>query len=666
MSGTGGTRRESPRSFTPREGGVAPTTRLNLPAELAERYSPLEELDSGSEAFVLLVENAERAKFVVKLYHRRLTFDETAMSLLGASKSARVVKVLEDGWAVDNGARYEVLEWCPQGSLRDLLERQTRLDIVAVVAQLNNALIDVHDLRLPNENARLVHQDLKPENVMVRSLFPLDLAVGDFGLVRVIAGSRHYTNRQQGSRAFAPPSGEAISIGWDYWSLGMVIVEVASGQHPFRVDGQWLQDSVISDLLSQGSVDVSRITDSRVRTLCRGLLTRRTVDRWGAKEVAKWLDGEDMFVATDLYREGAQERSVLFGGVEYSGPSELALALQNDWDRAQEQLIQRTDGGVLSQQVGLLLGACGMADSQQLLADTANPPTRLANLLLSLNPDLPPIYKGKDIRPEAISAGLSDSATAAQYIDLLEDNRSGLVHTGVLTCWRTLEGMSTGPAIETRIREAFDYLQQHGRLVDAHLNSDGRRHLKTATYAVAVNLGSGSAARNYLQETDSTLANRQTWWAALASEPNDFAPILALHTEHAAREQTNEEEARVEAEKKKREQIEKEVARAEASAREAQYRQRQTSYQELKKKKLEPVRSSLFAVAFLAIAGLWVILAFRVLKGTSRWELPVAIINVLGYIPAMCALAYLIFYGWWASILALWWLANNPEPRGPF
>jgi hypothetical protein len=341
----------------------------------------------------------------------------------------------------------------------------------------------------------------------------------------------------------------------------MLIAEVASGQHPFQVKGQWLPEPVISDLLSQGPVDVSSVTDDRIRTLCQGLLTRRTTDRWGPAEVSRWLAGEAVPVAPDFYRNDAKTRSVLFNSVEFSEPAELAVALQNDWDRAQEQLIQRTDGGVLSQQVGLLLGAHGMIEAQQLLTDTANPPARMANLLLSLSPDLPPIYKGKDIRPAAILAGLGDSTTAPQYLDLLEDRRYGLAHTGVLTCWRTLEGMSTGPTIETRIRQAFTFLQQQERLVQAHLDQIGIEQLKTATYTVALNPGSEHTARTSLAATGSTLANQQSWWTALANDPKDFASILALHTEHAAREQTNSEHARDVANTKERERQEKETAR---------------------------------------------------------------------------------------------------------
>jgi eukaryotic-like serine/threonine-protein kinase len=593
------TRREPPENPTRRE-GKGSTTRLNLPEELAGRYFPVNELDSGSEAFVLRVEDSAGNQFVVKLYHPKLTFDEDALTLLAGCKSPRILKVFKEGRSADNGARYEVLEWCPYGSLRDLLAESSGVNVVDVVSQLNEALTDIHNLRSAQdvEGTRLLHQDIKPENVMVRSFDPLNLALGDFGLVRMIAGSRHYTNRQQGSRAYSPPSGEALSVGWDYWALGMLIVEVTGHEHPFRANGEWLPETVISDLLSQRSVDVSMISDDRVRALCQGLLTRRTADRWGSAEVQRWLRGEDVPLARDVYgNSGARDRTVLFNSVEFSDPAELALALQGDWDRAQEQIIQRTDGGVLSQQVGLLLGAYGMIESQQLLADTANPPTRLANLLLSLNSNLPPIYKGKDIRPEVILAGLGDTSTAPQYLDLLEDRRYGLVHTGILTCWRTLEGMSTGPAIETRIREAFTFLQQQERLTQAHLDQIGIEQLKTAIYAVALNAGSEHTARTSLADTDSTLASRQSWWTELATDPNDFAKILALHTEHAAREQTNRDDFRAATEKKERDRQEKETAR-----RASLQRQVDALAIEIKREhgKARPVRSAVLAFLYLS------------------------------------------------------------------
>jgi len=85
-----------------------------LPPELAERFSIVEELGSGGEGFVLLVQDAAGAEFVVKLYHPNLAFDDKASSLLVSADRAHVLS-MEPGRTAD-GSRIEVLEWCEPGT----------------------------------------------------------------------------------------------------------------------------------------------------------------------------------------------------------------------------------------------------------------------------------------------------------------------------------------------------------------------------------------------------------------------------------------------------------------------------------------------------------------------------------------------------------------------
>jgi serine/threonine protein kinase len=201
----GGTRRESSLggvSGTRRDGvaGASVYTRVNLPPELAGEFLVVGELGAGGEGFVLLVEDASGGRFVVKLYNPNLEFDSVASSLLAEADPEHVVRTVRAGVIDHDGSRFEVLEWCEPGSLRDV--SGSGVSVVDVVVELSTALEHIHGLRVPGDSdARLVHQDLKPDNVFVRSIEPrLDLVLGDFGLARMIAGTRHYTSRQQGSR----------------------------------------------------------------------------------------------------------------------------------------------------------------------------------------------------------------------------------------------------------------------------------------------------------------------------------------------------------------------------------------------------------------------------------------------------------------------------------
>lgn len=558
------TRREHQGPATRRDGNRT-WTRISLPPELADEFTIVRELGWGGEGNVLLVEDAAGKPFVVKLYFPNQTFDDVATALLTRASERHVVKIHREGITEHDGSRFEVLEWYERGTLRDLLDAGVTLDIERVVAELSAAIEHIHGLRLDDDRgARLLHRDLKPDNVFVRKLEPLELVLGDFGLARIIAASRHYTARQQGSRPYAPPSGEAITPSWDWWSLGMIVVEVAGGRHPFRVDGAWLPDHVISDLLSQGPVDLSAVKDERVRLLCRGLLTRRTADRWGAEEVRSWLEGRDVKVAPEPQVHGLRPRSVVFNGVEYDDPTELALALQSEWDQALEQLIQRADGGNLSQQTSLFLASHRLTAAERLLQETSNPATRLANLLVEMNPALTPVYRGRDIRPAVLAAQITDPDRARDVVDLIQRRGDGLLHVGVLSSWRHLDGMEEGPALEVRLRAAKAFLDaQHevleqlpGKVVD---------HVRAAVYATALNPDAEDAYWRQIAQLDVARARRQQWWADLEDLESPYAPALAcLCASVAIEESLREEEAAAAAAREREEAAAAARARAEA------------------------------------------------------------------------------------------------------
>jgi serine/threonine protein kinase len=73
----------------------------------------------------------------------------------------------------------------------------------------------------------------------------------------------------------------------DWWALGMIALEAATGRHPF----EGLSEQVINHHLATRSVDVRTVYDDRLRALCRGLLLRDPKRRWGGVEVARWLAG---------------------------------------------------------------------------------------------------------------------------------------------------------------------------------------------------------------------------------------------------------------------------------------------------------------------------------------------------------------------------------------
>ena len=326
------------------------------PTELGAEFVVVGELpSSGAEADVMLADEvASGRRVVVKLYRRGVAPDETAVARLAEASQpggpgwAHVVEVIR--WGREEGCWFEVLEFCEYGSLRRLMVEGPRPALADVVREVSTALALAHGLGL-------VHRDLKPENVLVREVAPLDLVLGDFGLARAVDASVRWT-RAWGTPQYSPPElgGGEVSAAWDWWSLGMIVAELAGGRHPFELpDGTMMADQQIQSALAQRPVDLSAVTDPRLALLCRGLLTRDRGLRWGETQVGDWLAGGSPAVVADSYvATGGRVRSVLFGGVEHSSPVELAVAFQQRWGEAFRRLFQERDGDLVGELERLL------------------------------------------------------------------------------------------------------------------------------------------------------------------------------------------------------------------------------------------------------------------------------------------------------------------------
>jgi predicted ATPase len=139
------------------------------------------------------------------------------------------------------GQPYLVMELIEGRTLRALAARRPSLpELVHLVGQVAKALAAAHA-------AGIMHRDIKPENIMVRD--DGYAKVVDFGLARpiplsgtpsedtpdevtdtgIVMGTPAYMSPEQ-ARAEAPNSAS------DLFSLGIVLYEFATGQHPFAAD----------------------------------------------------------------------------------------------------------------------------------------------------------------------------------------------------------------------------------------------------------------------------------------------------------------------------------------------------------------------------------------------------------------------------------------------
>src|SRR5271170_5074092 len=195
---------------------------------LGKRYRLLSALGTGASAHVYFAEDVSLQRHVaVKVLQPGLATDEAFLKRFRAEARSvaslnhpHVLRVFD--WGEDTDGPYLVLEYLGGGSLRDLLDRDTRLSLsqaARVGAQAARGLAYAH--------ARgLVHRDVKPANL----LFDDEgrVRVADFGVARALAEAAwtEPAGAVIGTARYAAPEqaqGQPLDGRADVYSLALVL-----------------------------------------------------------------------------------------------------------------------------------------------------------------------------------------------------------------------------------------------------------------------------------------------------------------------------------------------------------------------------------------------------------------------------------------------------------
>lgn len=265
-------------------------------------------------------------------------------------------------------------------NLRDWLGASPRKqdELRQMVAALAKALEAVH-------SRQMLYRNLTPENIQVVEAHPLNLGLA--GLDADLESSAHYA---------APEALTGVlDAKADWWALGMIVLEAVTGKHPFEgLSGQVAQHQIATQ-----AIDVHAVFDEDWRKLCRGLLLRNPVQRWGAPEVRRWLAG-DASLPMPEEATGKPLTPYLIGEMECLTAGELALGLARHWADGARDLKR----GDVMLWLRLQLKDQNLVRDLQDIQDIRDlsDDMRLFRFLLVANPDMPLLWRGKALSPEAI------------------------------------------------------------------------------------------------------------------------------------------------------------------------------------------------------------------------------------------------------------------------
>ena len=263
---------------------------------IARRYEIIRKLGRGGSATVYLARDLRvGGEVALKILHSEFSTSQVALRfareirLMAGFHHANILPVLDSGeWS---GRPFYVMLYVEGETLEQRLVRQRRLpvaDVLDLARGVGAALEYAHA-------HKVVHRDVKPSNILLSGTHAY---LSDFGIAKALEPEpdtpRTSTGIVVGTRAYMSPeqaSADAELDGRsDIYSLGCVLFEALSGQHPFHSADEartWaMRFSAQPDSLRRHREAVPEHVDTAVMRA----LAREPADRWqSARELVESL-----------------------------------------------------------------------------------------------------------------------------------------------------------------------------------------------------------------------------------------------------------------------------------------------------------------------------------------------------------------------------------------
>src|SRR5260370_12975670 len=210
-------------------------------------YRLLRLIGRGSIAEVYVGEHLHlNTQAAIKVLHAHLTSEASEQLRTEARTMARlvhhhIVRTLD--FDVEDGVPLLIMEYAPNGTLRERHPKSTRVPLDAIVTyvrQVADALYYIHQ-------QKLIHRDVKPESMLLGH--NNEVLLTEFNSAIIVQSTRSQPILEAaGTVAYMAPEqlrGKPRPAS-DQYALGIVVYEWLSGEPPFSVSIRWIANQHLS------------------------------------------------------------------------------------------------------------------------------------------------------------------------------------------------------------------------------------------------------------------------------------------------------------------------------------------------------------------------------------------------------------------------------------
>lgn len=264
--------------------------------------------EGTGEAVIYKVKNLFRKVFVLKLYfefpNEKLEPNAETLERIKTNPHKDILKLVDYGVGFEKFRDkycFEISEFAEGGDLLNVInfkEKYTSDFIESnVIPEIFEGIKYLH-------SHKIYHCDLKPGNIFYLDKEQTNLIIGDYGSAKAydIQETKEVikTSTVKGSNFYLAPEQARglVSDKNDYYSFGMILLHLLYPEK-FTVSGNFnkIDNSLFEQIVERGDSSMKLIdfdeNYANINKLIEGLTLNVRKNRWGEKEVEKWIRKQD-------------------------------------------------------------------------------------------------------------------------------------------------------------------------------------------------------------------------------------------------------------------------------------------------------------------------------------------------------------------------------------